>query len=213
VSECKHEWTKGVWLNGWFRTQVEYCVWCGMLKLESQLADKEREVERLKAIREDDRKDLLDYAASCNQTAHEQLACAESAEASLSAANIEIERLTAWNRDLYQEDVNVARARLERESRIIATAEARLAAVVEALDKLAKLGNGDSYGNSIGNCIAKEALAALTPALPAPAEYSMCAKCGSTDIERQGEVSGKPPVIDGWRRCRECGYKWGGRFA
>jgi hypothetical protein len=33
--------------------------------------------------------------------------------------------------------------------------------LVEALEKLAKLGNGDQYGNSIGNEIARAALKAL----------------------------------------------------
>ena len=33
------------------------------------------------------------------------------------------------------------------------------AELVEALEKLARLGNGDQYGNSIGNDIAKAALA------------------------------------------------------
>jgi len=33
--------------------------------------------------------------------------------------------------------------------------------LVEALDKLAKLGNGDQYGNSVGNQIARAALKAL----------------------------------------------------
>ena len=34
-------------------------------------------------------------------------------------------------------------------------------AMKAALEKLACLGNGDSYGNSIGNCIAQEALKGL----------------------------------------------------
>ena len=37
--------------------------------------------------------------------------------------------------------------------------EAEIVRLREALRKLACLGNGDSYGNSIGNCIAQEALA------------------------------------------------------
>jgi hypothetical protein len=36
------------------------------------------------------------------------------------------------------------------------------AELVEALDKLARLGNGDRYGNSIGNTIAQEAIAKAT---------------------------------------------------
>ena len=34
-------------------------------------------------------------------------------------------------------------------------------ALKAALEKLACLGNGDSYGNSVGNCIAQEALKGL----------------------------------------------------
>jgi hypothetical protein len=36
------------------------------------------------------------------------------------------------------------------------------AELLEALDKLARLGNGDRYGNSIGNTIAQEAIAKAT---------------------------------------------------
>lgn len=36
------------------------------------------------------------------------------------------------------------------------------AELVEALDKLARLGNGDRYGNSIGNTIAQKAIAKAT---------------------------------------------------
>jgi hypothetical protein len=39
--------------------------------------------------------------------------------------------------------------------------EAKLAKAVEALEKLARLGNGDRYGNSDGNMIARAALAEL----------------------------------------------------
>jgi Uri superfamily endonuclease len=40
-------------------------------------------------------------------------------------------------------------------------AEAKLAKAVEALEKLARLGNGDRYGNSDGNMIARTTLAEL----------------------------------------------------
>lgn len=40
-----------------------------------------------------------------------------------------------------------------------AALEAEIVRLRETLRKLACLGNGDSYGNSIGNCIAQEALA------------------------------------------------------
>jgi len=41
---------------------------------------------------------------------------------------------------------------------------------IEALKKLARLGNGDSYGNSDGNCIAISALKAIDEALAQPAQ-------------------------------------------
>lgn len=40
-------------------------------------------------------------------------------------------------------------------------AEAKLSKAVETLDKLARLGNGDRYGNSHGNMIARATLAEL----------------------------------------------------
>jgi hypothetical protein len=40
--------------------------------------------------------------------------------------------------------------------------EAKLAKAVEGLEELARLGNGDRYGNSYGNMIAREYLAELT---------------------------------------------------
>jgi hypothetical protein len=39
---------------------------------------------------------------------------------------------------------------------------------IEALNKLARLGNGDSYGNSDGNCIAIKTLKAIEEALEQP---------------------------------------------
>jgi hypothetical protein len=41
---------------------------------------------------------------------------------------------------------------------------------IEALNKLARLGNGDSYGNSDGNCIAIKTLKAIEEALERPAQ-------------------------------------------
>ena len=43
----------------------------------------------------------------------------------------------------------------------VQTAEDKLAKAVEALEKLARLGNGDRYGNSDGNTIARATLAEL----------------------------------------------------
>ena len=51
----------------------------------------------------------------------------------------------------------------QRETELLAVnaaLEAEIVRLREALRKLACLGNGDSYGNSTGNCIAQEALAA-----------------------------------------------------
>jgi hypothetical protein len=41
---------------------------------------------------------------------------------------------------------------------------------IEALNKLARLGNGDSYGNSDGNCIAIKTLKAIEETLEQPAQ-------------------------------------------
>ena len=40
--------------------------------------------------------------------------------------------------------------------------EAKLAKAVEGFEELARIGNGDCYGSSLGNMIAKEYLAELT---------------------------------------------------
>ena len=40
--------------------------------------------------------------------------------------------------------------------------EAKLAKAVEGFEELARLGNGDCYGSSLGNMISKEYLAELT---------------------------------------------------
>jgi hypothetical protein len=49
----------------------------------------------------------------------------------------------------------------EEVSKKIAELERQLAEATEALEKLARLGNGDRYGNSDGNVIAQQALKAL----------------------------------------------------
>lgn len=53
-------------------------------------------------------------------------------------------------RELGIETVEQLKARLAHDPRV--------AVAVEALEKLARLGNGDRHGNSIGNCIAIDAL-------------------------------------------------------
>ena len=50
-------------------------------------------------------------------------------------------------------------AELEQAEARIEELEAKLAEMTEALEKLARLGNGDHYGNSDGNMIAIRALA------------------------------------------------------
>ena len=52
----------------------------------------------------------------------------------------------------------------ERELALLGQIERQSAALAKARDaliRLAKLGNGDRPGNSVGNCIAREALAAI----------------------------------------------------
>ena len=63
-----------------------------------------------------------------------------------------IERRSSRVDDDYSDSINFARD-LER----------RLAVAREALERLAKLGNGERYGNSEGNEIAREALAQTAP--------------------------------------------------
>ena len=54
-----------------------------------------------------------------------------------------------------EHDLKVFRNALESELRRLHEVNAEL---VEALEKLARIGNGDQYGNRIGNVIAQEAL-------------------------------------------------------
>jgi hypothetical protein len=49
------------------------------------------------------------------------------------------------------------------------TKDEALKMAIEALEKLARLGNGDSYGNSVGNCIAISTLKAIDEAIEQPA--------------------------------------------
>jgi hypothetical protein len=52
------------------------------------------------------------------------------------------------------------------------TKDEALKMAIEALNKLARLGNGDSYGNSDGNCIAIKTLKAIEEALEQPAKLT-----------------------------------------
>lgn len=60
------------------------------------------------------------------------------------------EELRRACRELGIETVEQLRAKVQPDPRV--------AVAVEALEKLARLGNGDRHGNSIGNCIAIDAL-------------------------------------------------------
>jgi hypothetical protein len=52
-------------------------------------------------------------------------------------------------------------ARADADFEAMLDAKAALAVAVEALEKLSCLGNGDCYGNSIGNTMAQDALAKI----------------------------------------------------
>ena len=69
-----------------------------------------------------------------------------------------------WCQDkVNDDDTKYVRADLLDEALTqLAAAQVRILELREALDELARLGNGDSYGNSIGNCIAQKALAIPT---------------------------------------------------
>lgn len=65
------------------------------------------------------------------------------------------------NTDDMNDFVLLAIARDEAVSRV-KELEAKLAKAVEGFEELARLGNGDRYGNSIGNLIAQKYIAELT---------------------------------------------------
>ena len=75
---------------------------------------------------------------------------------------VEWHKKPAPETDLYTTPQPDRTAELEAE---LAASQAREQQLREALRKLACLGNGDSYGNSIGNCIAQEALAKINEVL------------------------------------------------
>ena len=94
--------------------------------------------ERIEELEADLRKMALDYLAAQGQAA-EAYQAQLTAEAKLKTAE-EIGRA-------FEEDAGQLREKLMR--------------AVEALEKLARLGNGDRYGNSDGNMIARTTLAEL----------------------------------------------------
>lgn len=57
-----------------------------------------------------------------------------------------------------QASVNFWKEKFEREMSVTNEANVRIAQLEDAMFKLATLGNGDRFGNSIGNCIARDAL-------------------------------------------------------
>ena len=75
-----------------------------------------------------------------------------------------VKRLRGWAKDIQEgstaiwamdQDLKEAADRIEE-------LEAKLAKAVEGFEELARLGNGDRYGNSFGNLIAQRYIAELT---------------------------------------------------
>ena len=64
-----------------------------------------------------------------------------------------------YNRDRHHTKIGGGECDFIAYRKRIAELEAQLAELREALEKLARLGNGDRYGNSEGNVIAQNALA------------------------------------------------------
>lgn len=72
-------------------------------------------------------------------------------------------------------------------------------ALRSALHKLACLGNGDSFGNSVGNCIAQDALN-----LPNLAESILKRRDATVESKLlRGLVSGANGGEDGWVTCKD----------
>jgi hypothetical protein len=71
-----------------------------------------------------------------------------------------IEELEAKQQETFQMYVDANEARKDAEAKL-SESEALLAKAMEGLEKLARLGNGDRYGNSEGNMIARTTLAEL----------------------------------------------------
>ena len=70
-----------------------------------------------------------------------------------------IEELKPYDATDYANEIrNILISKLSAANERIKQLEAREAVLVEALEKLARLGNGDQYGNSNGNVIAQAAL-------------------------------------------------------
>ena len=90
--------------------------------------------------------DLQDQLEAARADAKEAEAYAEELEAKLSTCE--------KYRDAYAEMGRIG-------TQAVRDLEDKLAKVVEALEKLARLGNGDRYGNSDGNMIARTTLAKI----------------------------------------------------
>jgi len=91
----------------------------------------------------------------------EAIARIEELEAENKLLNDQMGVLEEWGR----EDLNALPDCLMRLAPALVEIDelkAKLAKAVEALEKLARLGNGDLYGNSDGNMIARTTLAELT---------------------------------------------------
>ena len=99
----------------------------------------------LLAEKADLRKMALDYLAAEGQASENFQMCVDANEARIDA-EIKLKTAEEIGR-AFEEDAGQLREKLMR--------------AVEALEKLARLGNGDRYGNSDGNMIARTTLAEL----------------------------------------------------
>jgi hypothetical protein len=87
------------------------------------------------------------------------------------------------------------------------TKDEALKMAIEALNKLARLGNGDSYGNSDGNCIAIKTLKAIEEALEAeqvcqsqePFVWWRTSRDITDEYYTEYTEDGNKPIDNGWQ--------------
>lgn len=145
MSECKHEWVI-------YQDNTRYCYLCGILEKEIEELQKEFPVKQ-------------ECPHSCNPINnpcwHYIQMITENANLrqQLEQANARIAELAQHNIKLidasYDHDLRDANIKLHAQN---AKLQTDCAVMWSALERLAKLGNGDQYGNSEGNIISRDAL-------------------------------------------------------
>jgi uncharacterized protein YdcH (DUF465 family) len=185
VSECKHETFVHIYgkfsagsITNVITIAKEVCVHCGMSRVEIDLRAKLEAAEKSIFIKDQANAALGRYLAEAKQERDEALDSWRICQNANREQNAEIQHLRQLRLDL-KSQITVMRGALEKitKQNMVQTMERiahkaladvdalqstpdRVTGLVEALEKLARLGNGDRYGNSDGNVIAQDALRA-----------------------------------------------------